>query len=204
MKRLFSADSRPFAILMILALCLCLCACRTTAGSDHDQIVKSAIDLADSYIRLSRYEDALAVYDRALEQANDYRLYYNKAIVLSNLDRKMDAAKLCAESFEQFPHIIRLKTAQAHYLRLAGATADSYAAYQQALELNPYDRETRMLYIDYLIEDGQKQIAYEQALTMWNQGYRDEETVNYLYTLQPNAWQNVYRLIVGEISSTEQ
>jgi hypothetical protein len=61
-----------------------------------------------------------------------------------------------------------------------------------------------MLYIDYLIEDGQKQIAYEQALIMWDQGYRDEKTIGYLYTLQPNSWQNVYKLIVGEKSSTEQ
>lgn len=204
MKRLSLADSKILSILLILALCLCLCACRTTAGTDHDQIVRSAIDLADSYIKLSRYEDALDVYDRALEQANDYRLYYNKAIVLSNLGRNMEAAQICGESFEQFPHIIKLKTAQAHYLRLAGATSDSYNAYQQVLELNPYDRDTRMLYIDYLIEDGQKQPAYEQALIMWDQGYRDEKTIGYLYTLQPNSWQNVYKLIVGEKSSTEQ
>ena len=204
MKRLSLADSKILSILLILALCLCLCACRTTAGTDHDQIVRSAIDLAGSYIKLSRYEDALDVYNRALEQANDYRLYYNKAIVLSNLGRNMEAAQICGESFEQFPHIIKLKTAQAHYLRLAGATSDSYNAYQHVLELNPYDRDTRMLYIDYLIEDGQKQIAYEQALIMWDQGYRDEKTIGYLYTLQPNSWQNVYKLIVGEKSSTEQ
>ena len=195
MKRLFSADSKTAFILTILALCLCLCACRTTAGTDHDQIVRSAIDLADSYIRLSRYEDALGVYDRALEQANDYRLYYNKAIVLSGMGRNMEAAVLCSESFELFPHVIKLKTAQAYYLRLAGATSDSYNAYRQALELNPYDRDTRKLFIENLIGDGQKQTAYEQALIMWDQGYRDKETMEYLYALQPNAWQNVHDLI---------
>ena len=67
-----------------------LCACRTTAGTDHDQIVRSSIDLADSYISLSRYDDALAVYDKALSEADDYRLYFNKAITLSLLGQNID------------------------------------------------------------------------------------------------------------------
>jgi len=176
-----------------------LCACRTTTGTDHDQIVKSAITLADSYVSLSRYEDALSVYDRAISQANDYRLYYNKAIILSSLGRNLEAARLCSESFERFDHIISFKTAEAKYLRLAGDNSDSYSAYLKALELNPYDRETRIRFIDNLIEDGQNQIAYEQALLMWNQGYRDEKGIEYLYTLQPNNWETLYFQITGKV-----
>ena len=183
---------------------LSISACRTTAGTDHDQIVKASIDLADSYIGLARYEEALGVYDRALEQTNDYRLYYNKAIVLSCLDRNLEAAQLCSESFEQFPHILALKKAEAYYFRLAGDSASSFNAYLQVLELNPYDRETRMRFIDNLIEDGQNQTAYEQALLMWNQGYRDAESIGYLYRLQPGAWKNVYELIGTESQIKEQ
>ena len=167
-------------------------------GTDHDQIVKSAINLADSYVSLSRYEDALSVYDRAIEQANDYRLYYNKAIILSALGRNLEAARLCSESFERYDHIISFKTAEAKYLRLSGDNSDSYNAYLKVLELNPYDRETRIRFIDNLIEDGQNQIAYEQALTMWYQGYRDEKGIEYLYKLQPNNWETLYFQITGK------
>ena len=177
----------------------CLCACRTTTGTDHDQIVKASIDLADSYVSLSRYEDALSVYDRALGQADDYRLYYNKAIVLSSLGRNLEAARLCSESFERYPDIISFKIAEGNYLRLAGDNSGSYSAYLKELELNPYDRETRVILIDCLIEDGQSQIAYEQALLMWNQGYRDEKGIEYLYTLQPNNWETLYFQITGKV-----
>ena len=198
MKRRCSADFRRIALLILVTAMFCLCACRTTTGTDHDQIVKSAINLADSYVSLSRYEDALSVYDRAIAQADDYRLYYNKAIILSSLGRNLEAARLCSESFERYDHIISFKTAEAKYLRLSGDNSDSYNAYLKVLELNPYDRETRIRFIDNLIEDGQNQIAYEQALTMWNQGYRDEKGIEYLYTLQPNNWETLYFQITGK------
>ena len=152
------ADTRRIAFLFVLAIIL-LCGCRSTTGTDHDQIVKASIDLADSYTRLSRYEDALNVYDRALEQAEDYRLYYNKAITLSYLGRNDEAAELCAWGFDNYPHIIAFKTAQAFYLRLAGEKSLSREAYLQALELNPYDRDTRTRLIEDLIQDGETQLA---------------------------------------------
>ena len=176
----------------------CLCACRTTTGTDHDQIVKASIDLADSYVSLSRYEDALSVYDRAIEQADDYRLYYNKAIILSDLGRNLEAARLCSESFDRFSDILSFKIGEAKYLRLAGDNSGSYSAYLKALELNPSDRDTRIRLIDNLIEDGQNQMAYDQALLMWNQGYRDEKGIEYLYTLQPNNWEILYFQITGK------
>ena len=172
-----------------------LCACRTTAGTDHDQIVRSSIDLADSYISLSRYDDALAVYDKALSEADDYRLYFNKAITLSLLDQNIEAANLCSECFERYPHIIAFKIAQAKYLRLAGEKALSRNAYAVVLELNPYDRDTRKQLTDDLIEDGENALAYEHALIMWNQGYRDEKTIGYLYKLEPEKWETVFNQI---------
>ncbi|MBO6000890.1 MAG: hypothetical protein J6P81_03785 [Spirochaetales bacterium] len=197
MKRRCSADKKRIALLILITALFCLCACRTTTGTDHDQIVKAAINLADSYTSLSRYEDALSVYDRAIEQADDYRLYYNKAIILSSLGRNLEAARLCSESFERFSDIISFKVAEAKYLRLAGDNSGSYSAYLKELELNPYDRETRIRLIDNLIEDGQNQMAYDQAILMWNQGYRDEKGIEYLYTLQPNNWEVLYFQITG-------
>lgn len=197
MKRRCLADFRRIALLILIPLLFLLCACRTTTGTDHDQIVKASIDLADSYVSLSRYEDALSVYDRAIEQADDYRLYYNKAIVLSALGRNLEAARLCSESFERFDDIISFKIAEAKYLRLAGDNAGSYSAYLTELERNPYDRETRIRLIDDLIGDGQDQMAYDQALLMWNQGYRDEKGIKYLYTLQPDNWEILYYQITG-------
>ncbi len=196
MKRLYWADAkRLLAALLLVTAVVSLCSCRTTAGTDHDQIVKASIELADLYVRLQRYDDALSVYDRALQEADDYRLYYNKALVLSTLGQNSDAANLCSECFERYPQIISFKIAQARYLRLAGEKSLSRNAYLTALELDPFDRETRAKLIEDLIEDGESDKAYEQALTMWEQGYRDERTIRYLYALEPDKWRNVFHQI---------
>ena len=167
-------------------------------GSDHDQIVRSAIDLANSYSSLAQYENALDVYDRALAQAEDYRLYYNKALTLSLLEQNTQAAQLCAWGFDNYPSIISFKIAQAEYLRLSGENTQSRNAYAEALELNPYDRKTRSKLIENLIEDGETSLAYENALVLWNQGYRDEQTVEYLYRLDEERWKGVYSQIKGQ------
>ncbi len=195
MKRPFLADTnlRLLSLILAVALALCLCGCRTTAGTDHDQIVKAAIDLANSYTRLERYEDALSVYDRALLEADDYRLNFNKAVTLSLLGQNSQAAALCADSFDRYPYVIAFKTAQARYLRLAGENTLSRDAYEKVLELNPYDRQTRSQLIEDLISDGENKLAYENALVMWNQGYRDAKTVGYLYSLDESRWETVYR-----------
>ncbi|MBO4716545.1 MAG: hypothetical protein J5599_01485 [Spirochaetales bacterium] len=65
----------------------------------------------------------------------------------------------------------------------------------EELELNPYDTETRKTLIDRLMESGQSTAAYEQALILWNQGYKDKDTVTYLYSVRPDIWQNVYTLL---------
>ncbi|MBO4423957.1 MAG: tetratricopeptide repeat protein [Spirochaetales bacterium] len=185
------------AVILVMAAIslLCLSSCRTTSGSEHDQIVRTAIDLANTYLEAGQPEKALDVYDRALEQADDYRLYFNKALILSDIGRNSEAAELCRTSFEKYPHIIAFKKAQAEFLYLSGNTGAAFEAYMEELELNPYDTETRKTLIDRLMESGQSTAAYEQALIMWNQGYKDKDTVTYLYSVRPDIWQNVYTLI---------
>ena len=46
-----------------------------------------------------------------------------------------------------------------------------------------------------VLEDGESALAYEHALIMWNQGYRDEKTIGYLYRLEPEKWETVFNQI---------
>ena len=193
MNRLSSAAKKTsIAVLCLAAVFSMLTSCRTTSGSDHDQIVRTAIDLADTYRNADRLEDALDVYDRALSEADDYRLYYNKALILSGLDRKLEAAKLCEQGFEKYPYIIRFKTAQAEFLYTAGNTGTAFEVYNEVLDYNPYDTVTRKLLIERLLESGQANTAYEHALILWNQGFKDKDTVSYLYSVRPDVWRSVY------------
>lgn len=202
MKKRFSADSLPKRISRILVsalLCAAvlagLCSCRSTAGTEHDQVVRTSIDLAQAYASTGQYAKALEVYDRALLEADDYRLYYNKAIVLSDLGRNDDAARLCDSSFERYPGIIAFKEAEAVYLNRSGDEDAAVKVYMQILDLNPYDKASRLELIRTLISRGDADEAYSQALKLWDQGYRDKETVKILYELKPETWKNTYNYI---------
>ena len=205
MKKRYSAEKllkysgRALAALLFCAFTLTgLSSCRTTAGTDHDQIVRTSIDLAQAYSASGQYASALEVYDRALLEADDYRLYYNKAIILSDLGRNGDAAELCNTSYERYPEIIAFKEAEAIYLNRSGDEDAAQTVYMQILDLNPYDRASRTELIKSLISRKKTDEAYSQALILWNQGYRDKETVTFLYELRPETWENTYKLITGK------
>ncbi len=180
-------------LIAVLVVSLLLCSCRSTEGTDHDQIVRTSIDLAQAYVDKGEYSTALEVYDRALLQANDYRLYYNKSIVLSYMGDYSGAADLCGTAFLSYPYIISFKTAQAEYLKALDDGQSAIAVYLELLDLNPYDRAIRNDYIDLLISRGNEEEAYRQALILWNQGYKDKSTVKYLYQLKPETWESVYK-----------
>lgn len=190
MKRLFWVES------LVLVVVMLICSCRSTAGTDHDQIVKSAIDLAQTYVASQDYDKAIAVYTKALSQADDYRLYYNYALALSQNGQNTLAATICDNAFERYPYIIDLKKAQAIYYRLDGDIEKSNESYLRILELDPYDRDTRLVLIRQYEEANEIQKAYEMALVMWNQGYKDKTTIEILYRIEPQLWSNVYHQIV--------
>ena len=170
---------------------LCLCACRSTSGTDHDQIVRTSIDLAETYRSQGRPELAVEVYDRALTQADDYRLYYNKALALADQGLYPDAAELSSSSFERYPHIIAFKKAQALYLNLAGDRTGYFDVCLEILELNPYDFDTRMELIEAYSDDDMDKEAYDQALILWNQGYILDSVHQYLVKYNPEYWGNI-------------
>ena len=184
---------RILVCMTAILVAVCMCACRTTSGSEHDQIVRTAIDLSGTYVSQGRPEDALEVYDRALEEADDYRLYFNKALILTSMSRNEEAAELCIDAFGKYPYILQFKKLQAYNSFIAGNVDAAEAAIQELLSLNPYDSETRTQYIEELMKGGLTEKAYEQALILWNQGFKDKQTVGYLYELKPDVWGNVYR-----------
>ena len=175
-----------------IVVAVCLIACRTTSGSEHDQIVRTAIDLSDAYLAQGRADEALEVYDRALEEADDYRLYFNKALILTEVSRNDEAVELCATAFEKYPYILQFKKMQAYNSLISGNIDAAETAILELLMLNPYDSVTRIQFIEELLRVGRTEKAYEQALLLWNQGFRDKQTVGYLYSLKPEVWGNVY------------
>jgi len=153
---------------------------KNLSTDDVTQIVSSSIDLANEYCNLGMYEDALTVYDKALDNVNDYRLIYNKALVLAYMERYDEAIELCKESFKLFPYVISFKKAQAFFYEKLGNLDLAYFTYDEILELNPYDKETRFALIELYSNNEEFEKAREQAEILWNQGYKTLKVLDVL------------------------
>lgn len=127
---------------------------------------------------------ALEVYNSALESVSDYRLIYNKAIVLAYLGHYSVAAKICQEGFEQYNYILSFKTAQAYYYTLAGDNERACEIYLEVLDLNPYDTTTRNTLITLYKNLGLYDKAIEHAFIMWKQGYKTSSNLSLIKELQ--------------------
>ena len=169
--------------------------CASIAGQQHDEIVYTAINLASSYVSKNMYEEALSVYDRAIKEAADFRLNYNKAIILSSLNRFEEAAQLCNESFAIYPYIISFKKAEAYYLSMSGNTNAQIDVLNEIINLNPYDIETRKQLIDLYLSIDNKNEALNNAVWLFEHGSADVDTVQILYSINPDEWSQLYNLL---------
>ncbi|MCF0262306.1 MAG: hypothetical protein HUK23_05305 [Sphaerochaetaceae bacterium] len=182
-------------ILIIFSVLLLCVSCKSISNSDADQIVKASIDLAQVYIQAKQYDKAVQTYEKALSQVNDYRLIYNKAYALSLQGYYEYAAQLCKDGFKNYPNVIAFKKAQAYYLRQNGNHNAACDAYLEILQADPYDTDTAEELISYYLELEMQDQAYEQALIMWNKGYKEKKVLETLYQVKPELWVNVYNLV---------
>jgi len=163
--------------LVVAVVAFLLCGCATAASNGDDQVVKAAVELAEEYRSRGRLEEAIDVYDRALEQTYDYRLLYNKALLTAYSGDYEHAAMLCQEGFEHFPHVLAFKKAQARYYIELERLSDAVSSYLEVLELDPYDTVTRKELISLYTTMQEQEKAVEQAMILWNQGYRTSEVL---------------------------
>ncbi len=170
--------TKSLALALIVAVvAFLLCGCATAASNGDDQVVKAAVELAEEYRSRGRLEEAIDVYDRALNQIYDYRLLYNKALLTAYSGDYEHAALLCQEGFENFPHVLAFKKAQAKYYIELERLNDAASSYLEVLELDPYVTATRKELISLYTTMQEQEKAVEQATILWNQGYRTSEVL---------------------------
>lgn len=193
------AIKRTAISVMALCMALSLLSCRTSSGTDHDQIVKSAIDLAQTYNAMQEYDRALAVYDKALSQARDYRLYYNYALTLAHSGQCNEAMDFLESSYSEFPEKVEFLRAKAVLQKETGDLEGALDSLSRILEKCEDESEKKALsleIIELLIKTDQSESAYEKALALWDQGIMEKDVIEVLFLIEPQKWQNTYNLIV--------
>lgn len=180
MKKQYLVD-----IFILLSVIFILPGCSTVSKTDiSEQFIKTTIDSANDYISKGEYDLALEVYNSALKSISDYRLIYNKSIVLAYMGNYAEAAEICKKGFEEYNYIISFKTAQAYYYTLESNNEKACEVYLEILDLNPYDTTTRNNLISAYKELGMYEQALEQAYIMWNQGYKTSNNLSLIKELQ--------------------
>ncbi len=115
-------------------------------------VAAECFDCGNALYNLSRYEDAIASYDKALEfKRDDHEAWYNRGMALSALGRNDDAIASYdkALEFKQDDHEAWYTTAASRVTKrcLRGTTAalgrndDAIASYDKALEFKPDKHE---------------------------------------------------------------
>ncbi len=217
MKRLFSIE-------LIFILLITLVSCGSVSKDAAAEIEATAIPLASHYVSVGDYDKALEVYDRALEQSfDDYKLIYNKIYVLTAAGRFEEAVDLCIQAVADYPHVIAFRTELAGILNQAETAAmniemkkipvndrfytgeviylygERYAAsasvLETVLELNPYDKDTRLQLLKMYENLGNVSAAYSHALVLWDQNVRTKPVVQALYNGNAEKWKAVYNSV---------
>ena len=180
MKKRYLVD-----IFLLLPFLFIFTACSTVSKTDiSEQAVKNAIDSANNYCSSGQYDLALEVYNTALQSISDYRLIYNKALVLAYMGQYEEAALVCHTGFVLFDYILAFKTAEAYYYELAGLLPKACSTYLEILQLNPYDSATRGKLIELYKTQTQYSLALEQANVLWEQGYKTSSNLSLIQELQ--------------------
>lgn len=179
--------------LVIILVILCLTSCATVfTDSELNEIVALAILLADQQIASQDYVGAIKTYNRAIEDADDYRLYYNKAYTMSLNNNNYQAAQLCEQASDKFPEKKPdFLKAMAYYLIMCNELDRAVKVYDNLLEIDD-DDEIKLDLCDLLILCGETQRAISIAKELWNNKHYDERTAGILYTCDPDSWDVVY------------
>lgn len=180
----------------LLIILLLFVSCSTVSVSDSEQIVSTAITLADALEKRGEYESAIQTYEKAYSSAKDYRLIYNLAILQGKTGDLQKAAETSLKAFADFPSRISFLENATKFYELDKDYENAQQVYLKILELNPYSSGNALKLISLYEQMNNSDKAYELALEMWNKGLMNSSFLDILVRYDAETWEK-YRTIVN-------
>lgn len=126
------------AILMIAALMLaCLTSCMT-ATMRASEIEEAALMLGQKHIENQQYPEAIAAYERALEQIDSKKLLYNRMLCLAYLGQWEQADEAGLQAQNLHPQTLEFAKARLEFFLIQEKTQEAIEVCAQILEADPY------------------------------------------------------------------
>jgi len=175
--------------------------CSTVSDAERNEIVSTAISLADRYCSLGDYDQALKIYAKANRKCKDWRFEYNSAVIQEHIGNKEEAFSSCLKSYE--------KTKNLQFLSFARKIAQDNNWYEKLAEvLTIYitaepDKKQHSIDLIKTIKEYDQSKAYQLVCDHWNNGNHNLDTAALLYQLNPQEWKEVYIALGGTISDED-
>ena len=143
---------------------------------------KECLNLAKKLEENSKYEEALKLYDEAIQINSDsYVIWYRRGIALWILDENEEAVK-------SFDHAIKINSDSCVVWQFRGCALRDVGQDEEAVE--SYDQALR-------IDSNQYQIWFDRGITLWKLGQEEEAINSYSKALEINPDKDEIRLKRG-------
>lgn len=183
-----------FLVNLILILIL-FSSCQSTNTSEENQIIRTSIELATSYCKIGNYEKARDVYLTALENSNDYRLYYNLSLVYNYLDDYKSACSTIENCYSLTDNDDLIYKKHIDYLISMSELNKADTLYNQYMESYPDNNDIKVSYAKFLLDNNFTDKAYDYALNLFNENINVNEVVSILHQINKDEWDVVYRVL---------
>lgn len=181
-------------ILILILISVLSVSCSTTKVQEtiDNEVVATAIKLAQAKANLGQFEESQKVYETAVNHTVDYRLVYNWALSCAMLNDYSNAISLCRQARELYPDHLEFLDAEIEYRTITGDTEGLKANCIEYLKIKPNDAIKEKLMLLYL-NDNELAEAYILALSFWYDNNYNTNALEVLNTINPIEWNTVYR-----------
>lgn len=186
MKKLFLVE--------LIALIL-FCSCASINTPKEDQIVKTSIDLAKSYVQLKEFDKAEDVYKQALNEVSDYRLWYNLSIVQYEKNELDDAIQSLNRAISKNKNNQSFLNTKVMYLEKAERYDEAIEILEKLNKTAKDKTQNQKKIITLLMNSGKNDQAYQMALDLWNKGTKDSFISDVLYKIGGDEWEIVNKVL---------
>lgn len=192
MKKQYSVKQ----ILLVLIAVSLLVSCSTTDKQARDnEIVNSAIQLAEAKCSLGKFEEAQKIYEDALTHSIDYRLIYNWAISYAKVKDFNNAISIMKQGYELYPDHEEFFNAIVAYQQIINDTKGLIDSYKAYIEKKPNDNNLLLKYMELCLADNDYTQAYRTAIKLWHNHYYTKSVIDTLYLMDPQQWETVSKVL---------
>lgn len=136
---------------------------RAFGGEKIEELAEEYIKLADGYVELKRYDDAILYYKQALKSKTHYYGALFKIARTSALNRDwVRAKKSYEELLERDPENLSLQSSLAYVSAMSGDLENALKSYEMLSEKYPDEQGILENYVAVLLVAEQKDLASEK------------------------------------------